>query len=148
MHMSSSVVALGSMFTMAVAVSSRGVLEFPDSVPMEKRQPTGAAYDCHSDCGKTTSPFFQNDLTVSDGGVAQVSLSVVPVRMDIVTTRSGSVSSTSVLPVLTSSISGFTTVIALARPPRPVDLMPPRRLSMAARRRPALPQSPPSLPAP
>ncbi|KFA77813.1 hypothetical protein S40288_00519 [Stachybotrys chartarum IBT 40288] len=51
MHMISSVVTLGSMFAMVTAVSSRGVLEFPDSVPMEKRQPTGAAYDCHSDCG-------------------------------------------------------------------------------------------------
>mgnify|MGYP000871441820 CR=1 FL=1 len=45
------IVALGSLASSAVAVARTG-FEFPDSVPMHKRQTSGPSYECHANCGK------------------------------------------------------------------------------------------------
>lgn len=46
------VVALGSLASSVVAVARTG-FEFPDSVPMHKRQTSGPSYECHANCGYT-----------------------------------------------------------------------------------------------
>lgn len=51
MRSSSLVLAAGSLASVAVAASSPGFI-FPASVPLAKRQVSGPAYECHSDCGK------------------------------------------------------------------------------------------------
>lgn len=50
MQLISSIVTLGSLASTAIAVSEVG-FEFPDSVPMSKRQTDGPSYECHADCG-------------------------------------------------------------------------------------------------
>ncbi|KAL6849218.1 hypothetical protein ACO1O0_008748 [Amphichorda felina] len=50
MQLISSILVLGSLASTAVALSNLG-FEFPDTVPMSKRQTSGPAYECHSDCG-------------------------------------------------------------------------------------------------
>lgn len=48
MHFIASLVAVGSVATLASA--SVG-FQFPDSVPLSKRQVSGPAYECHANCG-------------------------------------------------------------------------------------------------
>ncbi|KAF7562311.1 hypothetical protein G7046_g1820 [Stylonectria norvegica] len=43
---------LGSLATLAAA-SARSGFEFPDSVPLSRRQTSGPVYECHSNCGYT-----------------------------------------------------------------------------------------------
>ncbi|ATY62818.1 hypothetical protein A9K55_007804 [Cordyceps militaris] len=48
MHFVASIVAVGSLASLA----SAGVgFQFPDAVPLNKRQVTGPAYECHANCG-------------------------------------------------------------------------------------------------
>ncbi|POR33768.1 Uncharacterized protein TPAR_06042 [Tolypocladium paradoxum] len=44
------VVALGSLASAAAAAAAPG-FQFPDTVPLEKRQTEGPAYQCHANCG-------------------------------------------------------------------------------------------------
>ncbi|KAI9149919.1 hypothetical protein HJFPF1_09665 [Paramyrothecium foliicola] len=50
MQMTYSLLALGSMATMAAALSKADFV-YPDTVPMHKRQSEGPAFECHSACG-------------------------------------------------------------------------------------------------
>ncbi|KAH7318283.1 hypothetical protein B0I35DRAFT_478802 [Stachybotrys elegans] len=49
MHPMLSLLTLGPV--LAAAAVSRDAFEFPDTVPMEKRQTSGPSYECHADCG-------------------------------------------------------------------------------------------------
>ncbi|KAL2677091.1 hypothetical protein Neosp_010858 [[Neocosmospora] mangrovei] len=52
MQLTYTAVILGSLASLASATVKRE-LPFPDSVPLHKRQPSGAEYQCHADCGYT-----------------------------------------------------------------------------------------------
>ncbi|RMJ19655.1 hypothetical protein BHE90_001715 [Fusarium euwallaceae] len=52
MQLTYTAVILGSLASLASANVKRE-LPFPDSVPLHKRQPSGAEYECHADCGYT-----------------------------------------------------------------------------------------------
>ncbi|TQV95623.1 hypothetical protein V2A60_000808 [Cordyceps javanica] len=57
MHFVASLVAVGSMASLA----SAGVgFQFPDTVPLHKRQVTGPAYECHANCGYTIQDAAQD----------------------------------------------------------------------------------------
>ncbi|KPM36791.1 hypothetical protein AK830_g9778 [Neonectria ditissima] len=58
MQLTLTALTLGSLATLASAnalfnASARRSFEFPESVPMHKRAVTGAAYECHANCGYT-----------------------------------------------------------------------------------------------
>ncbi|RSM18349.1 hypothetical protein CDV31_002868 [Fusarium ambrosium] len=52
MQLTYTAVILGSLASLASANVKRE-LPFPASVPLHKRQPSGAEYECHADCGYT-----------------------------------------------------------------------------------------------
>ncbi|KAI8714634.1 hypothetical protein NCS52_01183800 [Fusarium sp. LHS14.1] len=52
MQLTYAAVIFGSLASLASATVKRE-LPFPDSVPLHKRQPSGAEYQCHADCGYT-----------------------------------------------------------------------------------------------
>lgn len=44
---------LGSLATLAAAnAPAKREFQFPDTVPMHKRQTSGPAYECHASCGE------------------------------------------------------------------------------------------------
>jgi hypothetical protein len=51
MRLTTSLVAIGSVASLVTAAATPG-FEFPDTVPMHKRQTEGPAYECHASCGK------------------------------------------------------------------------------------------------
>ncbi|RSL62626.1 hypothetical protein CEP54_005632 [Fusarium duplospermum] len=52
MQLTYTAVILGSLASL-VSANVKRELPFPDSVPLHKRQPSGAEYECHADCGYT-----------------------------------------------------------------------------------------------
>jgi hypothetical protein len=53
-------IMIATLFTVAVAApvlalasASAAEFQFPDSVPMHKRQTSGPKFECHSACGKS-----------------------------------------------------------------------------------------------
>lgn len=63
MHLIPSILALCSMASTAVAVSKVS-FEFPDSVPMSKRQTDGPSYECHADCGESTQDLLSGPRSI------------------------------------------------------------------------------------
>lgn len=61
MQLTSSIVSLGFLASAASAIALEG-FEFPDFVPMHKRQTEGPSYECHANCGK----FHPADMAILD----------------------------------------------------------------------------------
>ncbi|UNI18589.1 hypothetical protein JDV02_004847 [Purpureocillium takamizusanense] len=50
MHLAASLIALGSLAASAAAAAAPGY-QYPDFVPLHKRQTSGPSYECHANCG-------------------------------------------------------------------------------------------------
>ncbi|OAA71474.1 hypothetical protein ISF_02025 [Cordyceps fumosorosea ARSEF 2679] len=63
MHFVATLAAVGSVASLA---SARVGFQFPDTVPLAKRQVTGAAYECHANCGYTIQDAAQDGYCDTD----------------------------------------------------------------------------------
>lgn len=120
MQLTYTAVILGSLASLASATVKRE-LPFPDSVPLHKRQPSGAEYECHADCGMSKG---RRNVVKATLILSQATPFLTPTRRATAIATSGRRSSPTASSAPTSMTCGETMVTALLLLPRPVVLVP------------------------